>query len=177
VRGQGQPIDTGQRGQRACASGFLEMRLVRGVIAFFATLVSAPTASAGRRSSAATGGRSLERVWRAAVSSPFLPPHAPPYKGWDSLKSYPHRPSTDPHDFRTSGIGSSDLCVNTLQSPPLCKGRRGGLEASRGWASERSATGGLRTCQTASEPVAGPGSSVAKNGMLWKAHGHGTFTV
>ena len=31
-------------------------------------------------------------------------------------------------------IGSSGFCVGALQIPPLCKGRQGGVEASRGWA-------------------------------------------
>ena len=30
--------------------------------------------------------------------------------------------------------GSSGFCVGALQSPPLCKGRQGRVEASRGWA-------------------------------------------
>src|SRR3990170_6840669 len=31
--------------------------------------------------------------------------------------------------------GSSGFCVGALQIPPLCKGRQGGVEASRGWTS------------------------------------------
>jgi len=31
--------------------------------------------------------------------------------------------------------GSSGFCVGAIQFPPLCKGRHGGVEASRGWAS------------------------------------------
>jgi len=31
--------------------------------------------------------------------------------------------------------GSSGYCVGALQIPPLCKGRQGGVEASRGWTS------------------------------------------
>jgi hypothetical protein len=31
--------------------------------------------------------------------------------------------------------GSSGFCVGAIQFPPLCKGRQGGVEASRGWVS------------------------------------------
>jgi len=86
------------------------------------------------------GGVEASRGW-----APFLPPLAPPYKGGESLGTHPRRPSTDPLDFRKALSGASGLCVNAMQSPPLCKGsalqfpplckgRRGGVESSRGGA-------------------------------------------
>ena len=39
-------------------------------------------------------------------------------------------------------FGSSDFCAGTLQIPPLCKGRQGGVDASRGWASRESRDSG-----------------------------------
>jgi hypothetical protein len=38
----------------------------------------------------------------------------------------------------TINRGSSGSCVGTIQFPPLCKGRLGGVEAFRGWASRES---------------------------------------
>jgi hypothetical protein len=43
-------------------------------------------------------------------------------------------------------FGSSGFCVGALQIPPLCKGRHGGVEASRGWVSREV----LGSCEPAS---------------------------
>jgi len=58
---------------------------------------------------------------------------------------------------RRSLSGSSGFCVGAIQFPPLCKGRHGGVDASRGWASREV----LGSCKPASflPPLAPPPDS------------------
>jgi hypothetical protein len=57
-------------------------------------------------------------------------------------KGHSGRPATEAGRY----LGSSGFCVAAIQFPPLCKGRLGGVEASRGWASREV----LGSCKPAS---------------------------
>ena len=69
--------------------------------------------------------------------------------------------------------GSSGFCVGTLQIPPLCKGRQGGVEASRGWASRESRDSGKPASFLPPHPLLqmfGPESRVTGVPDTWVTH-------